>query len=92
MLTVKSGALKGRQFDNLLDYIDAEEELQATCEHRETRRHQVVSGLKSDKCHYNVATVCCHCKKVLDSMRQRITHSQGRRLAVEIGQRKGHQP
>ena len=36
MLTVKSGALKGRQFDNLLDYMDAEEELQATCEHRDT--------------------------------------------------------
>lgn len=85
-LQVKSGPLVG-EYNNLIEYLEAEENLQANCEHRETRRAEVVSGLESEKCHYTVATVCRHCRKTLDYVRQRITHSQGRRVAVEIGQR-----
>ena len=91
-LTVKSGAVQGRQFNNLIEFMDEQEEFQERCRHSETRRSEVVSGLKSDKCHYNVALVCCRCNKVLDSVRQQITHSQGRRLKGEIARRKGHQP
>ena len=84
-LTVNTGPLKGRQFGSLLDFLDAQAEHEASCPHEHTRSRRVVSGMATDHPHLNTGVVCKDCGKVLESNRQRISHSMGRRIRVEDG-------
>jgi hypothetical protein len=79
-VSVKTGPLKNRKFDGLLDLMGAQDRLQETCKHRFVEVREVVSGMATDQPHYTVALVCKRCRKVLESQRVPVSHRFGKLL------------
>lgn len=78
--------MKGRRFESLLDYVDAQVAMQEGCRHQETRGAELVSGIATEQPHYCTAVVCRSCGKVLASSRVRITHRAARLLKERVAQ------
>lgn len=71
---------KGETFVDLTAYMIHEERRQRRCKHSKVRFTYLVTGLLTGQPHLSVGSVCRTCKKVVDSVRVKISYEEAERL------------